>query len=245
MLGFERAHPEEDLVKLRFIDWIWRIRGSLPIAPNQSAAQAFGKLDDLFQEQNTTYRIDGDTLTFTKKSQLPQDKMAVFDGGTLRVTNGVLRYDMMSRALLACFLAPLLFFAVGHIGVALDNWRNPPELAKAKAEAEKKRSRIKPEDVPMSPVDEFLGAPKPEKPKKDGEQIGKRNKKPSMTTAYVFMGIFFALWVVGRILENVLIHTRFRNALTGRVGESARVSFRGAGRLIRGWLSSKERHRSV
>lgn len=108
-------------MKVRFIDWIWRIRGSLPVAPNQSAAQAFDKLDPLFQEKNTTYRIDGDTLTFTKKAPVPQDKMSVFDDGTIRVANGVLRYDMMSRALLACFLAPLLFFAVGHAGVAMED----------------------------------------------------------------------------------------------------------------------------
>jgi len=209
-------------VNLRFIDWIWRIRGTLPVEPTQSAAEAFGKLDGLFQEKNTTYRIDGDTLTFTKKNQLPQDKMSVFDGGTLRIANGVLRYDMMSRALLACFLAPLFFFAVGHVGVSLDKWRNPPELAKAKAEAAKKRSKVKPEDVPMNPIDQFLGAPKPEKKKKGGDdEVGKKNRKPSMTTAYVFMGIFFALWLLGRILEDRLIHFRFRNRLAsdGLVGE--------------------------
>lgn len=233
-------------MKVRFIDWIWRIRGSLPVAPIQSAAQAFDKLDPLFQEKNTTYRIDGDTLTFTKKAPVPQDKMSVFDDGTIRVANGVLRYDMMSRALLACFLAPLLFFAVGHAGVAMDNWRNPPEVVKAKEEAAKKRSRIKAEDVPMSPIDAFLGAPKPEKPKKDGEQIGKRNRKPSMTTAYVFMGIFFALWVIGRILESVLIHNRFRDALIGRApGARARPSFRGVARLVRGWINPAQRRRSI
>ena len=205
---------------LGFIDWIWRIKGRLPIPPSQSAAEAFDRLDGLLQEKNTTYEIDGDTLTFTKKAQLPQDKMSIFDSGTWQISNGVLRYDMMSRALLACFLAPLLFLAVGHIGVAMDNWRNPPELAKAKAEAEKKRSRVKAEDVPMNPIDKFLGAPEPEKKKKDGkgkdgDEGGKRNRKPSMTTAYVFMGIFFALWIFGRILEHKLIHNRMRKRLTG------------------------------
>jgi hypothetical protein len=232
-------------VKVRFIDWIWRIRGSLPVE-NQSAAQAFAKLDPLFQEKNTAYRIDGDTLTFTKKAPVPQDKMSVFDDGTLRIANGVLRYDMMSRALLACFLAPLLFFAVGKASVAMDQWRNPPEVVKAKEEAEKRRSRIKAEDVPMSPIDAFLGAPKPEMPKKDGEKIGKRNRKPSMTTAYVFMGIFFALWVIGRILENVLIHNRFRDALLGRTGAAkSKLSFRAIGRLVRSWTNPRERHRSL
>lgn len=199
-------------MKLRYLDWIWRIRGTLPIEPARSADQAFDRLEDLFKEKNTSYRIHGDTLTFTKKNQLAQDKMSIFDSGTLQVSHGVLRYDMMSRALLACFLAPLFFFALGHAGVAIDQWRNPPEVAKAKAEAAKKRSLVKPEDVPMSPVDKFLGAPVPEK-KKDGEEIGKRNRKPSMTTAYTYMGIFFALWIAGRILEHKLIHGRFRKKL--------------------------------
>lgn len=208
-------------MKAAFVDWIWRIRGSLPVDPPQSATDAFDKLDSLFQEPNTTYRIQGDTLSFTKKAQLPQDKMSVFDSGTLRVADGVLRYDLMSRALLACFVAPLFFLAVGHAGVAMDQWRNPPEVVKAKAEAAKKRSKVKAEDVPMNPVDKFLGAPKPEK-KKGGEEIGKRNRKPSMTTAYVFMGIFFALWVVGRILEHVLIHSRLRKKLAGEDAQTVR-----------------------
>ncbi len=216
-------------MNLRFINWIWRVRGTLPIEPTQSAREAFDKLDDLFQEKNTTYRIEGDTLTFAKKKQLPQDKMSVFDGGTLRVAGGVLRYDMTSRALLACFVAPLFFFAVGHIGVAVDNWRNPPAVAKAKAEAAKKRSKVKPESVPMNPIDQFLGAPKPEKKKKGGdEEVGKKNRKPSMTTAYVFMGIFFALWIFGRILEHKLIHSRFRNRLAGnRLGGNQRYGLSG------------------
>lgn len=199
-------------MNLRFIDWIWRVRGSIDTGSSQSPAAVFGKIDHLFQEENTTRRIDGDTLSFTKTGQRPQDKMAVFDSGTLKVSDGVLRFDMMSKALLACFLAPLLFFAVGQLGVAMDKWRNPPEVAAAKAEAAKKRSKVKPEDVPMNAIDQMLGAPAPEK-KKDGAEMGKRNRKPSMTTAYVFMGIFFALWIVGHILENYLFRKRIRGLL--------------------------------
>jgi len=205
-------------VNLSFINWIWRIKGTLPIEPTQSAGETFAKLDDFFREKNTTYRIEGDTLTFTKKKQHPQDKMSVFDGGTLRVVGGALRYDMMSRALLACFIAPLFFFAVGQIGVTVDKWRNPPEVVKAKAEAAKKRQKVKPEDVAMNPIDQFLGAPQPEKKKKGEEETGKRNRKPSMTTAYVFMGLFFGFWAVGRVLEEWLIRFRFRNKLTGDSG---------------------------
>lgn len=225
-------------MNLRFIDWIWRVKGSLPVQPGQSTGQAFGRLEPLFQEKNTAYRIDGDTLAFTKKNQLPQDKMSVFDGGTLRISDGVLRYDMKSRALLACFLAPLFFLSVGYVGVSVDKWRNPPEVVKAKAEAAKKRSRVKAEDVPMNPVDEFLGAPKPEKKKKGGEEIGKRNRKPSMTTAYVFMGIFFALWMAGRILEHKLIHSRFRKMLAGEDAGAASASTGNAGSPFGGSFSA-------
>lgn len=202
-------------MKLRFIEWIWRIKGTLPIDHFQSSDTVFGRLNGLFQEKDTTAWIEGDTLIFTKKNQMPQDKMSVFDGGNLRVADGTLRYDLMSRALLACFLSPLLFFAVGHVGVAFDTWRNPPEVVKAKAEAAKRRSKIKSETVPMNPIDKLLGAPKPEKKKKGGEELGKRNRKPSMTTAYVFMGIFFALWILGRIFEHVRVHSRFRKMLAG------------------------------
>lgn len=212
-------------MNIRFIDWIWRVRGAIETGPGGSPADAFNKLDGLFQEENTVTRIDRDTLSFTKMRQLPQDKMSVFDSGTLRVTGGVLRYDMMSRALLACFLAPLFFLALGRVGVAFDEWRNPPAVAAANAEAAKKRSKIKPEDVPMNAIDRFLGAPKMEKKKKDSEEIGKKSRKPSMTTAYVFMGIFFALWLMGRILENILIHRRLRKLLTENATET--LSFGG------------------
>ncbi|MCX7284119.1 MAG: hypothetical protein NTX28_08745 [Novosphingobium sp.] len=213
-------NAKDDLVNLSYIDWIWRIKGRVDVDPSEPPAQAFGKLEDLFRKPNTTYQVDGDTLTFTKRNPLPQDKMSIFDRGTLSISNGAMLYDMTSRALLACFIAPLFFYALGHAGVAIDNWRNPPEVAKAKAEAAKKRSLVKPEDVPMHPVDKLLGAPVPEK-KKDGSEIGKRNRKPSMQTAYIYMGIFFALWIAGRLLEHKLIHGRFRRMLHGDEAVSA------------------------
>lgn len=215
-------------MNLRMIDWIWRIRGSLPVHPQQSPASAFRRIDGLLQEEGTSHQIDGDTLYFNKRTPLPQDPMSVFDSGTLQISDGTFHYVLKSRALLACFLAPLLFFAVGHLGVAMEEWRNPPELAAAKAEAAKKRSTIKPEDVPMNPVDAFLGAAKPEK-KKDGEEVGKRNRKPSMKTPYVFMGIFFALWIIGRIFENVRIHVRFRKMLTDESAPSQLAEHYGRG----------------
>lgn len=210
-------------MNLSVFDWIWHIKGKLPIEPTNSPGEAFAKIQNLFETSNTSYRVNGETLIFTKNNPLPQDKMSVFDSGFLRVSGGTLHYSMKSRALLACFLAPLFFFALGYAGVAMDQWRNPPEVVKAKAEAAKKRSLVKPEDVPMNPVDKVLGAPVPEK-KKDGEEIGKRNRKPSMKTAYTYMGIFFALWIVGRILEHKLIHNLLRKRLAGEAANPASIA---------------------
>lgn len=200
-------------MNLRYIDWIWRVRGSVETGPGRGSEKVFESIDDLFQQPNTSYAIEGDALTFTKSKQLPQDKMSIYDSGTLWVADGRLRFDMMSKALLACFLAPLFFFALGHIGMALDQWRNPPEVAAAKKERAEKRSLVKPEDVPMHPIDKFLGAHEPKKEKKDGEEGAKKDRKPSMKTAYTFMGIFFGLWFAGRILEYKLFQIRLRKRL--------------------------------
>jgi hypothetical protein len=67
----------------------------------------------------------------------------------------------------------------------------------------------------MNPIDKALGAPAPDKPKKDGDKAEGRNKKPSATTAYVFAAIFATLYVAGRILEDRLIKRLFRKKLLG------------------------------
>ena len=218
---------------LRFIDWIWHVRGSLTLAPGQSSDDAFDRLDPLFRQAGTSHERTNGTLTFRKKDQAAQDKMSVFDGGVLQVENGaappVLRYDLSSRALLFCFLAPLLFLAVAQFTTALGSLEKPSaeEAAGKSGDASKKDDKEKAE-VPMNPIDKFLGAPEPEKPKKDDkdETKGKdkdkdkdkdegEGKKPSPTPAYVFAGIFATLYVAGRILEDRLIKSLFRKRLLG------------------------------
>jgi hypothetical protein len=204
--------PKGFRVNLRYIDWIWHVRGSMPLAPGQSEDQAFENLAPLFHQRNTTHERAGDTLTFRKKDQAAQDKMSVFDGGVLRVeqaaTGPVLRYNLVSRALLFCFLAPLLFIAFAQLTIALDSLNKTPTEAAEKA---KKPDVV----VPLNPIDKMLGAPEPEKPGKDGEKPGRRGKKPSSTPAYVFAGIFATLYLIGRILEARLIRSLFRRSLTG------------------------------
>ena len=200
----------------RFIDWIWHIRGSLALAPGQSTDEAFGRLDPLFRQAGTSHDRSQDTLTFRKKDQAAQDKMSVFDGGVLRIEKGaagpVLRYHLTSRALLACFLAPLLFLGFAQLNIALGKLDKPSTEAADKAAA--KKPEKKPVVLPQNPIDRALGAPAPEKPKKEGaDGADKDKKKHSPTSAYVFAGIFAALYLVGRTLEARLVRTLFRKSL--------------------------------
>ena len=204
-------------MNLRFIDWIWHVRGSLPLAPGQSGDAVFGRLDALFRQPGTSHWRTGDTLTFRKKDPAAQDKMSVFDNGVLQVEQGgsgpVLRYDLTSRALLACFLAPLLFLGIAQFTIAVAKLQGPSTEAAGKAAKAEKPAAKKPLP-PLNPIDTALGAPAPEKPGKDGEDgPGGRNKKPSPTPAYVFAGIFAALYAAGRILEDRLVKRLFQKNL--------------------------------
>ncbi|WP_375403920.1 hypothetical protein [uncultured Sphingomonas sp.] len=216
----------------RFFDWIWNVRGSVPLAPGQSGDDAFKRLDALFHEYGTNHQRTGDILTFSKKDQAAQDKMSVFDTGVLSVEHDpagpVLRYRLTSRALLLCFLAPLLFLVFAQATKAIVAHQT------AVAAAEKKAGKVKEKpkkiaDLPMNPIDKALGAPRPEteKEKKDREKKERKEKgedeaggdgegggkKPSPTPAYVFAGIFAVLYLAGRILEDRLIRSLFRKRL--------------------------------
>lgn len=196
-------------MNLRFIDRIWHVRGSLALAPGQSSDDAFDRLDPFFRQTGTSHQRTGGTLTFTKKDQAAQDKMSVFDSGVLRIEKGeaasVLRYDLISRALLYCFLVPFLFLAIAQFTIVIAKYDKPPHEAPPK------------KHLQMNPVDKFLGAPAPDPNKQDDDDSGGKGKgkKLSPTSAYVFAGIFAALYLVGRILEDRLIYYRFRKALPG------------------------------
>jgi hypothetical protein len=201
-------------VNSRFIDWIWNISGSLALAPEQSSEEAFGRLDPLFRQAGTSHDRTSHTLTFRKKDQSAQDKMSIFDGGVLQIEKGaagsVLHYRLTSRALLFCFLAPLLFLAFAGLTVAAGKLEKPSSEA---SDAAKKKEK-KHAELPQNPIDKALGAPAPDKPKKD-DKSKEDDKKPSPTSAYVFAAIFAALYVVGRILEDRLVKGLFRRSLLG------------------------------
>ncbi len=217
---------------LRYLDSIWTVRGSLALTPGQSSADAFLRLDPLFHQSGTSHERTDDILTFRKKDQAAQDKMSIFDSGTLQIEQGVegllLRYRLISRALLFCFLAPLLFLAIAQMTIMIGKYQKPPTAAEQKA--------AETPVVPMNPIDKALGAPEPKKPAKKiaGEsEVGKsgvgnkpaaadgekdddeKDKKPSPIPAYVFAGIFAALYGVGRILEDRLVKRLFRRTLLG------------------------------
>lgn len=205
-------------MNLRFIDWIWHVRGSLALTPRQSSDDAFDRLAPLFRQTGTSHERTNDTLTFRKKDQAAQDKMSVFDGGVVRIERGatgpVLRYHLTSRALLACFLAPLLFLGFAQLTIAIGKFEKPSTEASEKSKKPAKSEAA----LPQNPIDKALGAPAPEKPKKDKKgdtDKSKDDKKPSPTAAYVFAAIFAALYVVGRILEDRLVKARFKKSLLG------------------------------
>jgi hypothetical protein len=205
-------------VNLRLVDWIWQIRGTLPLPTGQSGEEALGRLEPLFGESGTSHERTGNMLTFRKQHQLAQDKMSVFDGGVLQIEPGagapVLRYRLVSRALLFCFLAPLLFLGIAQITIAVGHLqKQSAEAADAKKKAEKKKADKKDSVVALNPIDKALGAPEPEKPKKDGKDKDKDDDAPSPTSAYVFAGIFAALYVAGRIVEAWLVRRLFRKSL--------------------------------
>lgn len=210
-------------MNLRYIDWIWHVRGSVALAPGQSSDDAFTRLDPLFRQFGTSHDRTDDTLTFRKKDQAAQDKMSVFDHGVLHIEPGgagsMLRYHLISHSLLFCFLAPLLFLGIAQFTLYLGRAEKPPVAIAGKpakpGQAHQKpapKPAFKPSDVPMNPIDKALGAPPPEKHKDKDKDEG-RSKKPSPTPAYVFAAIFATLYVVGRILEDRLVKALFKKSL--------------------------------
>jgi len=203
-------------VSSRLFDWIWHIQGSLALEPGQSSDEVFARLDPLFRQSGTTHERTADTLTFRKANQAAQDKMSIFDGGTLQVeqdeTGALLRYRLTSRALLFCFLAPLLFLALAGATIVAGKLERPPTEAETKAKEEKMNRTL-----PQHWVDKALGSPAPEKPKKDKDKKDKDkdDDRHSPTAAYIFAGIFAALYVIGRVLEARLINTLFKDRLSG------------------------------
>jgi hypothetical protein len=210
-------------VNLPLIDRIWRVRGEMPLDPPLASDEAFARLDPLFNTPGTTYAVEGDSLSYTKRNPNAQDKLATFTRGTLRIeqrdSRTVLQFDLSSTALLLCFLAPLLFLGFAQAAITINAW----EAASIEAEDKAKKDDEKPKPVKkLNPVDEFLGAPAPEDPnKKKDKDKDKDEGRHSPDEAYVLAGLFFVVYLVGRWLEPWLIRRRFRKALATPPGATA------------------------
>lgn len=195
------------------INWIWHVRGNLTVPAQQTSGEAFGKMEPLFQEVGTTHELKGDSLIFTKTNQPSQDKMAVFDNGVLSIENkkegSVLRYDLTSKTLLFCFLAPFFFLAMAELTVVVKHLQKPStEVSQSAVEKQKEKDK-EARYLIQSPIDKALGVPAPEqKTDKDDEKQGKRKLSP--VAAYVFAGIFSVLYVIGRISEALSVKSLFR-----------------------------------
>jgi len=205
-------------VNVPLIDWIWKVRGTLPLAPGQSNDEVFDRLGPLFRERGTSHELASDTLAFRKKDQPAQDKMSVFDRGVLKIERGVagavLRYQLTSKSLLFCFLLPLIFVGIAQFTIALGNYQEASAKAESAKADEKKADKKKDVVLPQNWIDKALGAPAPELPKKDKKGAeGEGSKKPSPTPAYVFACIFAVLYVVGRVLEDRLVKRLFKKSL--------------------------------
>lgn len=214
--------------RVPYVDWIWRVKSSLELDEPLTSKEVFKRLDPLLQAQGTDFRIDGDALTYLKTNPNAQDKLATFTAGTLTVENegnpSRLSYNVTSTALFLCFLAPLFFLGVAGIAVLINEIEKPGILAEmAEKEAEKEAEEAEP--IELHWIDQLLGAPKPKQPGEEEEDESERENargeddeedidyNHSPNTAYAFAGIFFAIYLVGRVLEPYLLKRTFRAAL--------------------------------
>ncbi|WP_235902873.1 hypothetical protein [Sandarakinorhabdus oryzae] len=209
---------------LRHFDWIWRVRGEVDLPEDQSADVALDRLTPLFHATGTSHERGPATLYFTKKDPAAQDRMAIYNAGLLQVDEvpgrRVLRYELTSHALLACFLAPLLFIAFGQLAITAETYQRAQAEAAEKAEkakkkdakADKKKDEAK--EFPRNPIDVALGAPPPKSKKEiKAEKEKKKKEPPSATPAWVFAGIFALLYLIGRFLEARLVNRLFARTL--------------------------------
>lgn len=212
---------------LPYIHRIWRAEGEVLLDQPLTPTEAFARLDPLLQAPGTTYAVEGDTLTYSKRNPAAQEKLATFTHGTFRVAQGPdgaarLLFNVRSKALLLCFLAPLLFLAFAQLMVTVNAWEKASAEATQAAgkDAEKEKDKAKP--VPeLHPLDQFLGAPAPEDPaKKKKDKDEKDKEKFDPVPAYVLAGLFFVVYLVGRVLEPWLLKRTLRTALASARPES-------------------------
>lgn len=206
-------------LRIPYVEKVWRVEDSFTVDEPLTPAEAFGRLDPLFQTEGTRYAIEGDTLGYLKTNPRAQDKLATFTSGTLRVepTAGGTRltYQAASTALLLCFLAPLLFLFFAQVMEKANEWeRTKAEAAESAKSEESTTDEAETKPVPkLHPIDVMLGAPAPADPNVDEDKPDDPKQKFRTTPAYVLAGLFFVIFLVGRVLEPWLLKRTFRQAL--------------------------------
>jgi hypothetical protein len=208
-------------LRVPYVEKIWRTEGSLSIDDTLTPAEAFARLDPLFQTDGTQYAIEGDMLGYHKTNPRAQDKLTTFTSGTLRVEQAAgatrLTFQVASTALLLCFLAPLLFLGFAQVAGEINAYE------RAKAEASTKKDKKDQAEEKKKPqlhwIDQMLGAPEPKDPNADKDKKKEPKEKIRTMPAYVLAGLFFAIYLVGRFLEPWLLKRTLRQALVRKSGE--------------------------
>jgi len=202
-----------------YIDRIWTARGHIDLEAPLSAAQVFDRMEPLLEKSGTETVIDGTTLTYVKENPAAQDRLATFSSGSFEVTQeadrSLLHYRLKSPALLLVFLAPLFFLAIAQATELLVEWERPTAEEKARMEKEKaEKEKEEKEPGELNPVDQWLGAPRPEtleeKKQREMEEGKDEDAKHSPRPAYVLAAIFAALFLIGRWLEPFLVRRNLR-----------------------------------
>jgi hypothetical protein len=205
-------------LRLPLIDTIWRVRGEVPIDPSLSAEDAFARIDPLLRTPGTTIMVEDGELAYSKHNPAAQDKLATFTRGRLWIeragAGAVLRFDLFSHALLLCFLAPPLFLGFAQAAILINSWEaadtEAADTSSAKKDEEKPKAVKK-----LHPIDEFLGAPAPEDPKKKKKEEKQDKGRHSPDEGYAMAGLFALIYLVGRWLEPFLVRRRLRAVLAG------------------------------
>ncbi|WP_353218385.1 hypothetical protein, partial [Sandarakinorhabdus sp.] len=210
---------------MRTVRLIWHIRSQIDLPTGLDAAAAIDRLAPLLDTAGTSTKRTDDSLIFTKKDPASQDKLAAFNAGSLRIASTaagqVLKFDLTSRFMLACFAAPLLFLAFAQIALVTGAYQKAEaeaaeklEKAKeAKEKAKKKAEKPDAKELPRNPIDVALGAPPPKtKKEREAEKLKQKDEPVSATPHYVFAGFFAALYLIGRFLEQRLARNLFKKA---------------------------------
>jgi len=179
----------------------------------------FDRMEPLLEKSGTETVIDGTTLTYVKENPAAQDRLATFSSGSFEVTQeadrSLLHYRLKSPALRFVFLAPLFFLAIAQATELLVEWERPTAEEKARMEKEKaEKEKEEKEPGELNPVDQWLGAPRPEtleeKKQREMEEGKDEDAKHSPRPAYVLAAIFAALFLIGRWLEPFLVRRNLR-----------------------------------